>query len=80
MSNDLKHENGYAYNGVWYGDLRQAELACMGDDGADALAEPQKAVRYADGSVLVMDAQNIVIDRFTDTSYTTPKNERYEVR
>ena len=80
MSNDLRQENGYAYKGVWYSDLRQAELACMGDENADALAEPQKAVRYADGSVLVMDAQNIVIDKFTDKVYSTPKNERYEVR
>lgn len=80
MSNDLRQENGYAYNGVWYGDRRQAELACMGDEDASPTAEPQKAVRYADGSVIVMNEQNIVIDRFTDTSYTTPKNERYEVR
>jgi len=80
MSNDLKHENGYAYNGVWYSDLRQAELACLSDEDAEPTAEPQKAVRYADGSVLVMDAQYIVVDRFTDTVYSVPKNERYEVR
>jgi hypothetical protein len=79
MSNDLRKEDGYAYKGVWYGDERQANLVWLGDEEAGQ-NQPQKAVRYADGSVIVMDDQNIVVDNFTDNVYSTPIEQRYEER
>lgn len=65
MTSNLKQTNGWAHNGVFYTTEREALLhALAGDKGAPT--EVHKATLYGDGSVIVMDNANIVIDRFVD--------------
>jgi hypothetical protein len=68
MASELKQTLGVAYNRNWYENERQAMLAAMSDadEGDPAPLVFHKAVRYDDGSVIVMDDYNVVIDRFRD--------------
>lgn len=65
MTSNLKQTNGWAHNGVFYTTEREALLHALAGD-KDAPTEVHKATLYGDGSVIVMDNANIVIDRFVD--------------
>lgn len=76
MSTDLKQTQGYAHNRIWYSDERHAMMAQMSADDDQPI---YKAVLYGDGSVIVMDNQQNVIDRFVDQD-TADQPTEYEVK
>ena len=76
MSNDLKQTQGYAHNRIWYSDERHAMMAQMSAEDDQPI---YNAVLYGDGSVIVMDDHNVVIDRFVDQD-TADRPTQYEVK
>lgn len=76
MSNDLKQTEGYAHNRIWYSDERHAMMAQMSAEDDQPI---YNAVLYGDGSVIVMDDHNVVIDRFVDQD-TADRPTQYEVK
>lgn len=74
MTSNLKRTNGWAHNGVFYATEREALLSALTTDEDYPV---NKATLYSDGSVLVMDNANIVIDRFVDR-YTKLTPTEYE--
>ena len=75
MSNDLKQTKGYAHNRIWYSDERHAMMAQMSAEDEQPI---YNAVLYGDGSVIVMDDHNVVIDQFFDRD-TANQPTQYEV-
>ena len=78
MTIELKQTRGYAVNGAWYDSERQALLASMSIEEEAVDSNVYDAVLYGDGSVIVMDKNQIVIDRFVD-KYTAEQPTQYEV-
>lgn len=63
MTSNLKQTNGWAHNGVFYTTEREALLSALTTEEDYPV---NKAILYSDGSVLVMNNANVVIDRFVD--------------
>ena len=75
MTINLKQTDGWAHNGVFYATEREALLSALTTEEDYPV---NRATLYSDGSVLVMNNANVVIDRFVDR-LTKLKPTEYEI-